>query len=684
MRSFEEIIYDCIINKDGDSDIYNQLINELLELNEVKNIVKILSKSYRQTKKYIESSIKLLIIDHSFEQEYPEFKTFRNALNNYISRLLGKSQIDYRIKKNKIESMILSIDSPFSGDSSASILDTIQSHENIEINIENNENKEFLQTLIEIGIVDKKQQKLFMQIFNLDDLYELTSFSDLVARLKNKDFTQAQIQKLLIMAAKRIKTIRKCVSHLFSFDTYAAIIEYLIENKKLKNISELVIDFNKIRNYLSAVLLDDSIKSKAALISMSMLKESSYEKNIHRILSLFHKSNKNIFEIRDDYLKKLSHNKIAKVFETHTASNIVSNFLIIDVLGKYKSSDKNKDGGIKLSDIMHELFTKVNYSNENKNKFRKYNLLPRLKELEEYGFVTTINNDKYSLNARFLTNNQKKSLEYVVPFFCGLYPFVSIGHFLANRLNSKDLFEFESFNIASVLDDCITYDILTAINTHQSVSLNLKTGNLKNYNPKEIVLDRENKLLKVIDANNKEYYLNDIIDIIVNKNKLKNPVFSEIYSYYYKIFEELIRKYKENPSYNIMETINKYGSDDTSCNTKQIKEILPRLARLEHTTIPLTSLELRWLKTIMQDVRFDLFVSEDEKHSLENLVEDVTPFDLSAFKIYDNKTKTYKSITAFGLPKGVDRNSLKKKLKEFNSVLYSIQNNSFDFNYKKA
>ena len=86
----------------------------------------------------------------------------------------------------------------------------------------------------------------------------------------------------------------------------------------------------------------------------------------------------------------------------------------------------------------------------------------------------------------------------------------------------------------------------------------------------------------------------------------------------------------------------------------------------------------------MQDARFDLFVSEDEKHSLENLVEDVTPFDLSAFKIYDNKTKTYKSITAFGLPKGEDRDQLKKKLKEFNSVLYSIQNNSFDFNCKKA
>ena len=86
----------------------------------------------------------------------------------------------------------------------------------------------------------------------------------------------------------------------------------------------------------------------------------------------------------------------------------------------------------------------------------------------------------------------------------------------------------------------------------------------------------------------------------------------------------------------------------------------------------------------MQDARFDLFVSEDEKYSLENLVEDVTPFDLSAFKVYDNKTKTYKSINTFEIPNGVDRNSLKKKLKEFNSVLYSIQNNSFDFNCKKA
>lgn len=684
MRSFEEIIKDCVDNR-GTHD-FNKFVEELYKNDKVNNMINTLSYHKRLREYTNKDLIQELIgecIQYVLLYSNPEYI----KKNFYCFRMAVANKIRDKIKaeKNKFNYDIMdSLDAPIYDDSQTTELDKQESKDNVEVTIENKEEIDFLQKIINIGIIDKKQQRLFIKIFNLNNLYELKSLRDLMNNLENNDFSQAQVQKLLVKNAQRSKTIRKCVSHLFSFDIYAEIVEYLIENKKLKEISELILDFNKIRNYLSIVLLDDRVKNKSALINQSKLKESSYEKNIHRILSLFHKSDKNIFEIRDDYFKKISHNELSRVFETHSASNLVSNFMIIDILGKYKN--KNKEEGLKLRDIMNELFLKVDYSEENKNNFRKYNLLPRLKELKKYGFVTTINNDKYSLNARFLTNEQKKSLEYVVPFFCGSYPFSSIGHFLANRLelDSKDLFVFESFNIANVLDDCITYDILTAINNNQSIILNTKNGWKEDYNPKEIILDKNKKLLKVINGNMEEYYLNDIIDIKLDKKKFENPVFSEIYSYYYKIFEELIKKYKENPNYNISEILDKYGSDDTSCNIKQIKEILPKLARLKHTTIPLTNLELRWLKTIMQDVRFDLFVSEEEKHSLKKLVEDVEPFNLSSFKIYDDNKKEYKSITNTETSKGIkDKKSFREDLKKLNSVLFSIQKNMFkDFNYK--
>ena len=81
MRSFEEIISDCINNKDNYSDIYNKCISELLETSDVKNLVEKLSKIYKKPTNYIKSSIELFFRDeeHSFEESIPEFKTFKNA-----------------------------------------------------------------------------------------------------------------------------------------------------------------------------------------------------------------------------------------------------------------------------------------------------------------------------------------------------------------------------------------------------------------------------------------------------------------------------------------------------------------------------------------------------------------------------------------------------------------------------
>ena len=94
MRSFEEIICDCIINKDEKFDIYNQLINELLELNDISNLITKLSKIYHKPNAYIKASINPFLKEHSFKQLPPQFDTFNNALNNYIKENLSKSQRD--------------------------------------------------------------------------------------------------------------------------------------------------------------------------------------------------------------------------------------------------------------------------------------------------------------------------------------------------------------------------------------------------------------------------------------------------------------------------------------------------------------------------------------------------------------------------------------------------------------
>lgn len=679
MRKFKQIIKDCIKNKNnGQFEIY---FEEFIKCDE---LVDLLSK-YRK-KEYIVSCIELLLKEHSFNPYPPELKTFKNALTNKIKEIKGNKRIDYRIKKNQIESKMKSLDSSQYEDSSASLKDEIaDDSRSVEKIAEDNETNEFIKELLEIGLKENTWQFAFMlKLYDLSEYNSFENLSDCVSVLNVNEKFHSKVKSLLMFCGKRNEKVRKMISSLFSFSIYEKFIEYLIEtnNKKLK-ISELIIDFNKLRNYLSVLFYNNDIKNKSSFIQQCDFGSvSSYEKEIHRILSLF-KTDKTIFELKDE-LKGYSPNEFSKIFNIHTVPNLVSNFLILNVIQQYKQETDNKE--IKLSKIVDILFpnNSKNIKERDKTNFRKYNLLPRLKEMNEYGFISIdeAHKDRYILNARFLNDKHKDVLKYVVPFFCGIYPFSSIGHFLANRLDIKDIFKFETYNICNILDDCITYDLLQSINSNKEISLELKDNSTKTIIPKMLFIEDKTKLLKVLDNKN-EYYLHKISDIKYNK-KPNNPIFSEIYSFYYKIFEELVKEYKKDKNFDktkVNKVLEKYGTKDTALIFEKIdKNVLSMLAKLDNIEIPLTNLELRWLKTIMQDTRFDLFVSEDEKHSLENLVKDVTPFELSAFKIYDNKTKTYKSITTVEIPKGEDRDSLKKKLKAFNSVLYSIQNNTFDFN----
>ena len=520
--------------------------------------------------------------------------------------------------------------------------------------------------------------------------------------IKIKPKHRKSIDKLLHYCKKHSIELKRIIRKRFSTSLYAVIIEYLIienseENKKQKRINtinklsipELITDFNKIRNYLSILFMQDDIKNKSDFVEKSGLSKSSYEKDIHRILSLFHKKNETIFDIKNE-LKGYKPNELLKIYETHTVLNLVSNLLILDVLSQFKSKQAEQYEKVKLSTIIDELFKNSDYDENDIYNFRKYNLLPRLKELEEYGFVSR-NNDKYCLKAKFLTDTQKKSLNFVVPFFCGLYPFSSIGHALANRLNIEDKFEIKPYDISNILEDCIMFDLLNALNKKEKVKLVFKGKEdiFEEILPKELFIEKESNLLKFKD-NKKEYYLHEIQGFPdeesqnsskrkkSTKIKLKkSPIFSEIYSFYYKIFEEVINKYKENPNYDISSTINNYGTNNTKIYANVIEELKPKLAKLKNVSIPLTNLELRWLKTIMQDIKFDLFVTDNEKESLAELVKDVEPFDLTSFKVYSAREKKYKSITDFGMPEGIDKDTFRKQIKELNSILFNIEKNSF-------
>lgn len=677
------------------------LLSDLSRADRIKYCnFQIISKYKKEYPKntFLDDNMILNEIIQKYKKEHPEYASLED---NMILNKIGYSMLE-----------ILSLDAQNSSDDnlSSTFIDMQKSDDNVEENAEYSELDELENHLNKIGI--KEPRDIFIIAFicrsennfkNLQDILDKLCEYSQKTNIKGIEPKKIkEIENIIKFCEKRDpKYIGEKISTRINPSIYAELINYLIninENNEIKvskmQLKKLILDFNKIRNYMSFLFNSDDIKDKNLFIKKSNIGSvSSYEKESRRIIDIF-KPQGNFLELKKE-LKEYKPCEFLKIYDIHTVPNIIINFVLLNIF------QKSKLNNIKIADLTKELFLKNKKINDNHIKtFRKYTLLPRLKELKEYGFIT-INNDKYSLNAKFLDGVQKKALKYVVPFFCGIYPFSSIGHFLANRLEIKDLFRFEIYNIANILDDCITYDLLYSINHNIEPYIKLRNkDSYKKIKPIELFLEKEKSLLKVKTVAD-ESYLCDIKEIILDKSH-KNPIFSEIYSFYYKIFEDAIKIYKkyhdekETKKQILSEYSDTYNlildsSDlDTLFFEKQQKtqqsilQIISNIENIENVSIPLTTLELRWLKTIMQDARFDLFVSEDEKYSLENLVEDVTPFDLSAFKVYDNKTKTYKSINTFEIPNGVDRNSLKKKLKEFNSVLYSIQNNSFDFNCKKA
>ena len=517
-----------------------------------------------------------------------------------------------------------------------------------------------------------------------------------------------EIEKLILTCQKRDpKYIGKKIESRINPSIYAELINYLIETvkdeKKATDVKgktkrrKLILDFNKIRDYVSILRNDNVSSKKEVLEKCNWKKENSYEKEIRRILDLF-KPDGDIFI---DFAKKeFKSNEFAKIYDIHTAPNIIVNFMILDVFNRLK---RKNEYNIKIADLIKELFLKNKKFNENHIKtFRKYTLLPRIKEMEEYGFIS-IDNDRYVLKAKFLNEEQRNSLKYVVPFFCGIYPFASIGHFLANRLNINDKFLIEPYNISNILDDCVTYNLLDAINNKKTVNIVFKDKtDIKNFKPVELFIEKDNKgLLKVKDDKN-EYYLNKIGGFTKENNQersnkekkysIESPIFSEIYSFYYKVFEDAVKIYKKclDEKYVYAQILDKYKNTYNSILEEQdlkelfipsntnILQILANIDNIENISIPLTTLELRWLKTIMQDPRFDLFVDENIKSDLEKLVNDVEIFDLSSYKIFDYETNKYTNIVNKNLINTINRINKKKFTEELDKLnYYSLKNHCF-------
>lgn len=663
MESFEEIVKNCILHKNND-DLFEENYQKLLCCEQVQNLL------YYGDKEFVKGVIYVLLKDHSFKQIPPTFNTFKNALNTQIQIQKDKKRIDYRNQKNQLNNNILSLNANISDDNSCTYMDELKSDDNVEENVENKEREEIRQELAQKGFKEK-HISIVLKIYDasLDGGFE--NLHDCITTLKIKENCHNELKILLMQCGKKVKKVRKMISSFFSFSVYEKVVEYLLEanNNKLK-ISELIIDFNKIRSYLSILVYNDDIKDKTSYIKNCSGSVRSYEKEIHRILSLF--KTDNILQLKKELLEDKTPNEFSKIFDIHNVPNIVFNFILLD----YLQQNSNE---IKPANIT-KILLPDNTPQETIDNFRKNTLRHRLKEMSEYGFLT-IKNEKYSVNIKFLNDKQKNALKYVVPFFCGIYPFSSIGHFLASRLDIKDIFKFEEYNIKNILDDCITFDLLNAINNNSTVKISLKNKNTdEKIEPKELILDKEKSLLKIKAGNETEYYLKEI-DEIHYDNKSQNPIFSEIYSFYYKIFEELINEYKNGRINNTQEILKKYGTNDTPVFWNKIDErILKFLSKLKFVSVPLTTLELRWLKTIMQDPRFDLFVSEKEKQNLNELVFDVQEFDLSSYKIFNYKENKYTNIINENLVRKIkekDIEKIRKLIKELNSVTYSLKEQWF-------
>ena len=614
---------------------------------------------------------------HKFQQNPPEFRTFRNTLNDAIEKEITAIVTGEDSKDTKKESF--SLDQPINEDNNGSkLIDPIA---------EEYQEKDMTPWCMEKELKRLKITDKYASIVRnmcglvestreeFDGLEDLKHLVDILKNIYKEGVIQSKHSTKILSTLKRARQNSPFIKirlpkFKFSFKIYASIIQLLIKKQQEKdnNSKNTIDDFNMIRDYLSVLILNEKFKRRDDFCKKAGKTISTYETNSCRIKTLYNTST-DFLDLKSELTSKTPHD-FSKVFDTHNINtrDIIVDFTILDVLQRLPET--------KLDTIAEYLFSKVEEKyKEAQNRFKKNTMLTRIKILSKYGFIT-INHDVYSCNSVYLNPEQKNALKYVVPFFCGCYPFSSIGHFLASRLGIEDKFEFERFNCNNILDDCISYDLMEAINKKQKILLTLKNKEKITLQPIELFVEKDSTLLKVKCTDKQEYFIHEFGYIPKD-----NLIFNEIYSFCYKIISEIIEQYhkytqqkKPFTEREIRAIINKYHFYCNIINPDYIKKLLPSLAQFRKFTLPLTNLEQRWLKTIMQDYRFDLFV--DNKETLfGNLVKDVEPFDLSDFK--DINGNSYKDYWKNDKIKESNKKELRDKLQKTTKIIYSLLGNKF-------
>lgn len=536
--------------------------------------------------------------------------------------------------------------------------------------------KKFTHIIFHICYFDEAYKSLnnyshLMEILKTD--YKLENFLEDRKGIKEKKVTYEDFQKIRIVMnyCEKNKILTGYLPHFdLTFSIYSQVLQYCINLQQKKN--NLIDDFVVIRAYLSSLFNDRQTDQKQRT-------EQEQRKRINDLYKL----GKTKADKLKEYLLDKTANDFSKIYDIHKVPNLVFYFMLLDILEKYPSA--------KLSELNKDLW-KYKEHNDNEEKAFLEKLKSKMQDLADFGFVTIKSHDRYSLNAKYLTDKQKEALTYVIPFFCGFYPFSGIGHFIANRIKISDIFKFDAFNIQNIIDDCETYDLLEAVNNQKEVTLKLYENDKEiTFKPAKLYIDKNDYLIKTQDADNNRYSLNEIEEIKWTE-KQNNPVFSEIYSFYYKIFEEIVQQYKKNQEeqkenysdedikQDIDKILDKYPFYKDVMKKETITEILKSsFSQFDKIELPITMLERRYLKTIMQDERFDLFVP-DKDTLFVDLVKDVEPFDLSKFMIWNGEE--YQTINSFKVKdKKSFQQSFEQKLKNLNEelefLIYSKKSDNF-------
>ncbi len=126
--------------------------------------------------------------------------------------------------------------------------------------------------------------------------------------------------------------------------------------------------------------------------------------------------------------------------------------------------------------------------------------------------------------------------------------------------------------------------------------------------------------------------------------------FSEIYGCYFTVVKKIIKEAQSGINKKeIDELINTCAFDDSAfylapkifsndwCILDKVGDIFFTKANLSTKTRPLTNLEKAWLKSLILDKRFLLFVSEDELKKFNLALQDIEPlFNPKDFYIFDS------------------------------------------------